>query len=91
MKIDRKEVEALPEKDDTVAIIAAMVQGDRWLSASTAAVYMGQIPRKSFLALACKPGFPVPTWLGKHRTWRKSELDEWMKAERSRQQRQRAA
>lgn len=76
---------------DVVAILAAMVEGERWLCADAAAAYLGQMPRKTFLEFAAKPGFPAPARIGKRRVWRKSELDDWAERLRARQQREKAA
>lgn len=73
-----------------VALIAALVNGDRWLCAGAGAAYLGQMPKKTFLAFACQPGFPVALRVGKRRMWRKSELDEWAERQRAAQARQRA-
>ena len=80
------------ETTDSVAeILAALVNGDRWLCAGAGAAYLGQMPKKTFLAFACQPGFPVALRVGKRRMWRKSELDEWAERQRAAQGRQRAA
>lgn len=76
---------------EVVDALAALVAGDRWLSADSAAAYMGQMPRQTFVRLSAAPGFPVATWIGKRRVWRKSELDDWVQRERAKQQRQKAA
>lgn len=73
-----------------VELIAALVNGDRWLCAGAGAAYLGQMPKKTFLAFACQPGFPVALRVGKRRMWRKSELDEWAERQRAAQGRQRA-
>ena len=79
------------ETTDSVAeILAALVNGDRWLCAGAGAAYLGQMPKKTFLAFACQPGFPVALRVGKRRMWRKSELDEWAERQRAAQARQRA-
>ena len=45
------------ETTDSVAeILAALVNGDRWLCAGAGAAYLGQMPKKTFLAFACQPG-----------------------------------
>lgn len=82
---------AAEKEDPILAVVAAMIAGDRWLAADAAAVYMGQMPRQTFVQLSARPGFPVATWLGKRRVWKKSELDAYVERERVRQQRQRAA
>lgn len=80
------------ETTDSVAeILAALVNGDRWLCAGAGAAYLGQMPKKTFLAFACQPGFPVALRVGKRRMWRKSELDEWAERQRAAQWRQKAA
>jgi predicted DNA-binding transcriptional regulator AlpA len=63
---------------DTVALIAALVAGDRWLSADSCAAYLGGITRRTFLeTIACKPSFPAALPLGKVKAWKKSEVDQW--------------
>ena len=80
------------ETTDSVAeILAALVNGDRWLCAGAGAAYLDQMPKKTFLAFACQPGFPVALRVGKRRMWRKSELDEWAERQRAAQGRQKAA
>ena len=65
-----------------LGLIAALVAGDRWLSADAAAVYLGRVSprgmpnRRGFLErVACRPDFPKPNPVT--RSWKKSELDEW--------------
>ena len=67
---------------DTVALIAALVAGDRWLSADACAVYLGMVTpagkpnRRGFLErVACLPDFPKQTPIA--RSWKKSEVDDW--------------
>jgi len=67
-----------PTGPDAVAIIAALVAGDRWLSADACAAYLGGITRRTFLeTIACKPNFPKALPLGKVKAWKKSEVDQW--------------
>lgn len=77
----------MSEKDETLAIIAALVAGDRWLSADACAVYLGMVTpagkpnRRGFLErVACRPDFPKPNPIT--RSWKKSEVDEWASAQR---------
>ena len=77
-------------RQDLLELVAALVNGDRWLCAAAGAAYLGQMPKKTFLAFACQPGFPVALRVGKRRMWRKSELDEWAERQRVAQARQRA-
>jgi hypothetical protein len=79
------------QADNVAEILAALVNGDRWLCAGAGAAYLGQMPKKTFLAFACQPGFPVALKVGKRRMWRKSELDAWAEKQRTIQSRQRAA
>ena len=75
----------MSEKDNTVTMIAALVHGDRWLSADACAAYLGGITRRTFLeTIACKPGFPTALPLGKVKAWKKSEVDQWAENYRSR-------
>lgn len=67
---------------DTYTMIAALVAGDRWLSADACAVYLGMVTpagkpnRRGFLErVACRPDFPTPNPIT--RSWKKSEVDEW--------------
>jgi predicted DNA-binding transcriptional regulator AlpA len=67
-----------PAANDPVAMIAALVSGDRWLSADACAAYLGGITRRTFLeTIACKPNFPKALPLGKIKAWKKSELEDW--------------
>ena len=67
-----------PSTPDTVTLIAALVAGDRWLSADACAVYLGGIARRTFLeTIACLPTFPQALPLGKVNAWKKSEVDQW--------------
>lgn len=75
--------------DDTIAIIAALVSGDRWLSADSAAVHLGMTTaagkpnRRGFLErVACRPSFPAPLIIGNEKKWKKSEIDKWADDER---------
>lgn len=70
------------EKTDTYAMIAALVAGDRWLSADACAVYLGMLTpqgkpnRRGFLErVACRTDFPKPNTIT--RSWKKSEVDLW--------------
>lgn len=70
------------EKDNTVALIAALVQGDRWLNADACAVYLGMLTpsglpnRRGFLErVACRPGFPKKNPVTG--SWKKSAVDKW--------------
>lgn len=63
---------------DPVALIAALVAGDCWLSADACAAYLGGITRRTFLeTIACRPNFPAPLPLGKVKVWKKSEVETW--------------
>jgi hypothetical protein len=69
-------------KDDRYDMIAALVAGDRWLSADACAVFLGLITpqgnpnRRRFLErVACRPDFPKPNPIT--RSWKKSEVDLW--------------
>ena len=72
----------MSERTDPTAIIAALVEGDRWLSADGCAAYLGlfrpngEPNRRRFLErVACLPDFPAPNPIT--RTWKKSEVDAW--------------
>jgi len=76
---------------DTLAVIAGMLAGDRWLSADAAAVFLGlttasgQPNRRGFLErVASRPDFPHPLVLGNEKKWRKSEVDAWALTQRRR-------
>lgn len=64
---------------DAVALIAALVAGDRWLSADACAAYLGGITRRHFIEnIACLPTFPTALSLGhKTKAWKKSEIEQW--------------
>lgn len=64
--------------DASLSLIAALVTGDRWLSADACAAFLGGIARRTFLEkIACLPSFPAPLPLGKVKAWKKSEVDAW--------------
>lgn len=73
-----------------LAVIAALVGGDRWLNADACAVYLGlratkrgDPNRRAFLErVACRPGFPKPLEIGAEKVWKKSEVDEWAEDQR---------
>lgn len=74
---------------EQLALIAALVHGDRWLNADAAAAHLGMftpkghVNRRGFLErVACQPGFPVPLVLGDQKKWRKSEIDAWADEQR---------
>ena len=78
------------DRDEAVTMIAALVHGDRWLSADACAAYLGGIKRRTFLeTIACRPDFPPALPLGKVKAWKKSEVDQW--AENYRRRATRAA
>lgn len=75
--------------DKTLALIAALVKGDRWLNADACAVYLGMVTpngkpnRRGFLErVACRPDFPKALDLGQQKTWKKSEVDDWADEQR---------
>jgi len=68
--------------NEALALIAALVNGDRWLNADACAVFLGMVTpngspnRRGFLErVACRPDFPKPNPIT--RSWKKSEVDEW--------------
>jgi len=70
------------ESTNYLALIAALVAGDRWLSADACSVYLGMVTpsgkpnRRGFLErVACRPDSPKPNPVT--RSWKKSELDDW--------------
>lgn len=71
--------------DETLSQIAAILDGDRWLSADGCAAFMGGIQRRTFLErVACLPDFPKPARVvGPRKLWRKSEVDAWIERQRS--------
>jgi predicted DNA-binding transcriptional regulator AlpA len=74
------------ENDNVIALLAALVEGDRWLSADACAAFLGGIARRTFLEkYACLPTFPTPLPLGKVCAWKKSEVDAWAEKYRSSQ------
>jgi hypothetical protein len=75
------------ESTDTLTMIAALVAGDRWLSADACAVYLGMVTpagkpnRRGFLErVSCRPDFPKANQVT--RSWKKSEVDEWATEQR---------
>lgn len=72
-------------EQDPFARLAAMIEGDRWLTADGCAAFLGGIKRRTFLEeIACKPDFPMPAKVqGPRKLWRKSEVDDWVEMHRS--------
>jgi predicted DNA-binding transcriptional regulator AlpA len=71
------------ERDETIALIAAMVNGDRWLSADSCWVFLGLKSKRVFLErVACNPSFPIPSKPAGTSVWRKSEVDTWADRQR---------
>jgi hypothetical protein len=73
--------------ETSLTIIAALVAGDRWLSADACAVYLGMVTssgkcnRRGFLErVACRPDFPKANPVT--RSWKKSEVDNWASEQR---------
>ncbi len=63
-------------------LLAALIEGDRWLSADGCAAYLGlfrpdgSANRRRFLErVACRPDFPPRNPVTG--TWKKSEVDKW--------------
>jgi hypothetical protein len=73
----------------TLATLAALIEGDRWLSADSCAVFLGLATadgapnRRGFLErVACRTSFPAPLVIGNEKKWRKTEVDRWAQDER---------
>jgi predicted DNA-binding transcriptional regulator AlpA len=64
-------------KPDPLAILAATMEGDRWLSAEASAFLLGQLPMSTFYQIAAKPDFPPSAKIGKARKWRRLALLNW--------------
>jgi hypothetical protein len=71
-------------ENETLALIAALVHGDRWLNADACAVYLGMVTpggkpnRRGFLErVACRPDFPAPLTTGTQKSWKKSQVETW--------------
>lgn len=76
----------MSERDphDPVAMLAAMLNGDRWLNAEACAIFVGAVSTRAFLErIACKPGFPRPNRATGRPVWKRSEVDEWMERGRT--------
>lgn len=52
------DIDASPAHQELTEILAALVNGDRWLCAGAEAAYLGRVPKKTYLAFACKCGAP---------------------------------
>ena len=68
--------------ENTLELLAAMVAGDRWLSAEACAAHLGMftpkggVNKRGFLErVQCRPDFPKMNPVTK--SWRKSEVDLW--------------
>lgn len=71
-------------EQETIAMLAALIDGDRYLSADGCAAYLGGIKRRTFLErVAVQPDFPAPSRIaGAGRLWLKSEVHEYAKRKR---------
>lgn len=72
-----------------LSILAALIEGDRWLNADACAVFLGLVTsdgkpnRRGFLErVACRPSFPSALVIGNEKKWKKSEVDRWAEDER---------
>ena len=75
-----KEVRVSDDKQpDPLAVLAATLEGDRWLSAESAAFLLGQLKMSTFYQIAAAPDFPKAARIGKGRKWRRLELLEYPK------------
>lgn len=79
----------MTEYDSTLATLAAFIEGDRWLSADSCAVFLGLATaqgkpnRRGFLErVACRPSFPKALVIGNEKKWKKSEVHQWADDER---------
>jgi len=79
----------MAEHDSTLATLAALIEGDRWLNADSCAVLFGlttqngKANRRGFLErVACRPSFPAPLQIGNEKKWKRSELLRWADDER---------
>lgn len=75
--------------DHTLTLIAALVQGDRYLNADACAVFLGLVTpkgapnRRGFLdRVANRGSFPEPLVIGSEKKWKKSEVERWADDER---------
>lgn len=83
MSADAKEV-AEEAAAQLRAMLAAVLPGDRWLNAEACSVFVGARSKRHFLeTIACKPGFPKPVTLNRHKVWKRSEVDAWMESRRA--------
>lgn len=67
------------KQPDSLAVLAATLEGDRWLSAEAAAFLLGQLKMSTFYQIAAAPDFPKAARIGKGRKWRRLELLEYPK------------
>lgn len=78
----------MTERDSTLATLAALMEGDRWLNADSCAVVLGLVTdgkpnRRGFLErVACRPRFPTPLQIGNEKKWKRSEVLRWADDER---------
>jgi len=75
-------VDVNSDPENYLCLIAALVAGDRWISADACAVFLGMLTpkgrpnRRGFHErVACRPDFPKANPVT--RSWKKSEVDEW--------------
>ncbi len=79
----------MADHEITLATLAALIEGDRWLNADSCSVVLGLITpegkpnRRGFLErVACRPSFPAPLQIGNEKKWKRSELLRWADDER---------
>lgn len=75
------------KQTDMASVVAALIEGDRYLDVDSARILLGNLAPATFRQYAAKPGFPRAVKLGKGRKWRRRELLEWADRERDRQNR----
>jgi predicted DNA-binding transcriptional regulator AlpA len=83
---DHEKTEA-PDLRLVLAALTAVMDGDRYLDATAAALVIGNLAPATFRQVASRPGFPKAVKIGKGRKWRRRELLEWADRERDRQNR----
>ncbi|MDX1555493.1 MAG: hypothetical protein R3212_05650 [Xanthomonadales bacterium] len=61
----------------TVAALTAIVDGERYLDSTSAAILLGNLAPATFRQYAARPGFPRAVKIGKGRKWKRRELLDW--------------
>jgi len=77
--------QSAPDLRLVLSALTAVMDGDRYLDATAAALVIGNLAPATFRQIASRAGFPKAVKIGKGRKWRRRELLDWADRERERQ------